>query len=109
MKAKTPMSREEQQRKEIMELFDEAQTLSGISSGRCPVCGAPWVGRSCSECLMPALNHPSHDGCRVGEGFFSVSGGAGRWKSWGTVHRDVSRGTMEEWRTANGHIVDDAA
>lgn len=55
----------------------------------------------CSH-LVPSVEHPSHDGCKVGEGFFSVAGGAGRWKSWGTVHRDVSKGTREEWRAAMG-------
>ncbi len=31
-----------------------------------------------------------------------VAGGAGRWKSWGTVYRDVSKGTVAQWRTAGG-------
>ena len=46
--------------------------------------------------------HLSHKGKRIGEGYFSIAGGAGRWKSWGTVHRDVSKGTAEQWRDAMG-------
>jgi DNA (cytosine-5)-methyltransferase 1 len=46
--------------------------------------------------------HPSHNGKRIGEGYFSVAGGSGRWKSWGTVHRDISKGTIKQWREAMG-------
>lgn len=46
--------------------------------------------------------HPSHNGKRIGEGYFSVAGGSGRWKSWGTIHRDISKGTIKEWREAMG-------
>lgn len=53
-----------------------------------------------SSQLLLAPSHISHVGFRVGEGMFSVAGGAGRWKSWGTVHRDVSKGTRAEWREA---------
>jgi DNA (cytosine-5)-methyltransferase 1 len=46
--------------------------------------------------------HKKHDG-KIGDGrYFSVAGGAGRWKSWGTVYRNVSKGTVEEWRAAMG-------
>lgn len=48
------------------------------------------------------LPHPSHNGKRIGEGYFSVSGGAGRWKTWGTVKRNISKGTVKEWRDAMG-------
>mgnify|MGYP001566115125 CR=1 FL=1 len=56
------------------------------------------------ECSFAALqmDHPSHDGKKIGEGYFSIAGGAGRWKSWGTVHRNVSKGTAAEWRAAMG-------
>lgn len=37
----------------------------------------------------------------IGDGkYFSIAGGAGRWKSWGTVHRNISKGTAEQWRKA---------
>ncbi|MBU2177665.1 MAG: hypothetical protein KJ556_21445, partial [Gammaproteobacteria bacterium] len=34
--------------------------------------------------------------------YFSVAGGAGRWKFWGTVYRNISKGTREQWREAMG-------
>ena len=44
--------------------------------------------------------HVKHNG-RIGDGkYFSVAGGAGRWKSWGTVYRNVSKGTAVQWRQA---------
>ena len=46
--------------------------------------------------------HPTHKNKQIGKGYFSVAGGAGRWKSWGTVHRNVSKGTAAEWRLAMG-------
>jgi DNA (cytosine-5)-methyltransferase 1 len=46
--------------------------------------------------------HPSHKGKKIGEGYFSVAGGSGRWKSWGTVKRNVSKGTIKEWQAAMG-------
>ena len=46
--------------------------------------------------------HPSHRGKRVGEGYYSVAGNGGRWKSWGTVKRNVSKGTRDQWRQAMG-------
>jgi DNA (cytosine-5)-methyltransferase 1 len=50
--------------------------------------------------LVPA--HSGHSGT-IGDGkYFSVAGGSGRWKSWGTVHRNVSKGTATEWRQAMG-------
>jgi len=55
-----------------------------------------------SSHLLMQPEHVSHKGKRIGEGYFSVAGGAGRWKSWGTVKRDVSKGTAEEWRKAMG-------
>lgn len=55
----------------------------------------------CSHLIFQP-DHPSHAGSKVGEGFYSVAGGAGRWKSWGTVKRNVSKGTRDEWRTAMG-------
>ena len=46
--------------------------------------------------------HIKHNG-RIGDGkYFSVAGGAGRWKSWGTVKRNVSKGSVAEWREALG-------
>ncbi|KKL24202.1 hypothetical protein LCGC14_2417690 [marine sediment metagenome] len=56
------------------------------------------------ECsvLIPSVVHSKHDG-RIGDGkYFSIAGGAGRWKSWGTVHRNISKGTAAEWRQAMG-------
>ena len=46
--------------------------------------------------------HQKHNG-KIGDGkYFSVAGGAGRWKSWGKVYRNVSKGTREQWRLAMG-------
>lgn len=46
--------------------------------------------------------HHKHNG-KIGDGkYFSVAGGAGRWKSWGKVYRNVSKGTREQWRLAMG-------
>lgn len=55
-----------------------------------------------SSQLLLAPTHPSHRGFRIGEGMFSVAGGAGRWKSWGSVQREVSKGSRSEWREAMG-------
>lgn len=54
-----------------------------------------------SHLIFPP-HHPSHKGKRIGEGYFSIAGGAGRWKNWGTVKRNVSKGTAAEWRDAMG-------
>jgi hypothetical protein len=43
-----------------------------------------------------------HAGKRIGTEYFSVAGGSGRWKSWGTAHYDVSKGTVAQWRRAMG-------
>ena len=46
--------------------------------------------------------HQKHTG-KIGDGkYFSVAGGAGRWKSWGTAYRNISKGTAKEWREAMG-------
>jgi DNA (cytosine-5)-methyltransferase 1 len=46
--------------------------------------------------------HTKHPG-KIGDGkYFSVAGGAGRWKSWGTVYRNTSKGTIAQWREAMG-------
>lgn len=46
--------------------------------------------------------HSKHNG-KIGDGkYFSIAGTAGRWKSWGAVERNVSKGTREEWRQAMG-------
>ena len=51
---------------------------------------------------LPELPHIKHDG-KIGDGkYFSVAGGAGRWKSWGKVYRNVSKGTVAQWREAMG-------
>jgi hypothetical protein len=51
--------------------------------------------------VIPPLHH-KHEG-KIGDGkYFSVAGGAGRWKSWGTVYRNVSKGTSAQWREAMG-------
>lgn len=47
-------------------------------------------------------DHITHTGRKIGEGYYSVAGGAGRWKTWGTVKRNVSKGTVAEWRQAMG-------
>ncbi len=46
--------------------------------------------------------HEKHAG-RIGDGkYFSVAGGAGRWKSWGRVERNVTKGTIADWKNAMG-------
>lgn len=53
-----------------------------------------------SNILLFQPDHPYHSGS-IGDGkYFSVAGGAGRWKSWGKVHRDISKGTADQWREA---------
>ncbi|MFH1486318.1 MAG: DNA cytosine methyltransferase [Chloroflexota bacterium] len=55
-----------------------------------------------SNILLFALKHLTHAG-KIGDGkHFSVAGGAGRWKSWGTVYRDSPKGTAVQWREAMG-------
>lgn len=40
---------------------------------------------------------------KIGEGkYFSVAGGAGRWKSWGKVYRNISKGSADQWKVAMG-------
>lgn len=49
-----------------------------------------------------APDHLPHNG-KIGDGkYYSVAGGAGRWKSWGKVLRNVTKGTVAEWREAMG-------
>jgi len=58
----------------------------------------------CFETTFPVdcPKHIKHDG-KIGDGkYFSVAGSAGRWKSWGTVYRNVSKGTAREWRQSMG-------
>ena len=55
-----------------------------------------------SSFLIFSPSHPSHNGKKIGEGYYSVAGGSGRWKSWGKVHRNISKGTIAEWRDAMG-------
>lgn len=62
------------------------------------------IRHRCFEASVPlnAPEHQRHIG-KIGDGhLFSVAGGAGRWKSWGTVYRNVSKGTREEWSNAMG-------
>jgi len=55
-----------------------------------------------SNVPLVAPAHVNHAG-RIGDGkFFCVAGGAGRWKSWGKVKRNVTKGTVAEWRRAMG-------
>lgn len=55
-----------------------------------------------SNYLLLVPRHIKHNG-HIGDGkYFSVAGGAGRWKSWGRVFRNVSKGTAAEWREAMG-------
>jgi DNA (cytosine-5)-methyltransferase 1 len=53
----------------------------------------------CSAFLLTP-SHPSHGTRKIGEGYYSIAGNGGRWKTWGTVVRDVSKGTVTEWRQA---------
>jgi len=54
------------------------------------------------ECSFAALGmpHEPHGDRRIGEEYYSVAGGSGRWKSWGTVHRNVSKGRIADWQRA---------
>ncbi len=55
-----------------------------------------------STFVLETPEHHKHNG-KIGDGkYFSVAGGAGRWKSWGTVYRNVSKGTRAQWRQAMG-------
>jgi len=55
-----------------------------------------------SSFALPPIAHIKHDG-KIGDGkYFSVAGGAGRWKSWGKVYRNVSKGTVKQWQEAMG-------
>ena len=55
-----------------------------------------------SSFALPGTAHIKHGG-KIGDGkYFSVAGGAGRWKSWGTVYRNVSKGTISQWQNAMG-------
>jgi len=52
--------------------------------------------------LLFQPSHVPHVG-KIGDGiYFSVAGGAGRWKSWGSVQRNISKGTAAQWRLAMG-------
>lgn len=52
--------------------------------------------------LILAPDHPSHKGKKIGQEYFSVAGASGRWKSWGTVYRNVSKGTISQCGNAMG-------
>ena len=53
-----------------------------------------------SNIKLNAPEHKKHSG-RIGDGkYFSVAGCAGRWKSWGKVQRNITKGSAEEWRNA---------
>lgn len=55
----------------------------------------------CSEFLLTP-RHPAHGACKIGAGYYSIAGNGGRWKTWGVVQRDVSKGSATEWRQAMG-------
>lgn len=55
-----------------------------------------------SNFLIMTPNHPKHNG-RIGDGkYFSVAGNSGCWGGWGKIHRNISKGTIAEWRVAMG-------
>ncbi len=56
------------------------------------------------ECslLVPQLEHPAHKGKRIGEGYYSVAGSAGRWRLWGKSKEGISKGSIAEIRDAMG-------
>ncbi len=55
-----------------------------------------------SSHLLIQPYHQKHEGI-IGDGkFFSIAGSAGRWKTWGTVKRNVSKGSAKEWKNAMG-------
>ena len=65
--------------------------------------GLPIFRHRLFECSWPMLfPRCSHKGKRIGEGYYSIAGGAGRWKSWGRIHKGVSKGTRVQWRDAMG-------
>ena len=55
-----------------------------------------------SNRLIFVPEHYPHDG-KIGNGkYYSVAGRSGRWKCWGVVHRNVSKGSVRQWRQAMG-------
>jgi DNA (cytosine-5)-methyltransferase 1 len=46
--------------------------------------------------------HISHNGKKIGEGYYSVAGGTGRWKSWGKITPGITKGTIKECSQAMG-------
>jgi DNA (cytosine-5)-methyltransferase 1 len=46
--------------------------------------------------------HVTHKGKKIGEGYYSVAGGSGRWKSWGKVTPGIMKGTIKECSQAMG-------
>lgn len=55
-----------------------------------------------SNFLILSPVHARHT-ARIGDGkMFSVAGGAGRWRSWGTAIRDINKGSAAEWSAAMG-------
>ena len=55
-----------------------------------------------SNMPLPKVEHKKHDG-KIGDGkYFSVAGGAGRWRSWGVNYPGISKGKVGELRQAMG-------
>jgi hypothetical protein len=52
--------------------------------------------------LMFQPPHPSHKGKKIGQGYYSVAGGTGRWKSWGAIEPGIMKGTIKECSAAMG-------
>ncbi len=46
--------------------------------------------------------HVTHKGKKIGEGYYSVAGGTGRWKSWGKITPGIMKGTIKECSQAMG-------
>ena len=50
--------------------------------------------------LIMNMEHPSHKGKKIGEGYYSVCGNSGGWTTWG--NRKIHKGRIAECREAMG-------
>ena len=53
-----------------------------------------------SNVLIIQPDHISHGDRHIGKGYFSIAGGAGKWKSWGKIINGVKKGTVRQWKDA---------
>lgn len=100
--------------REILTKFDKPHVIENVEGARrvmdnpFVLCGTMFgLGVFRHRCFetnifILEIEHTKHTGI-IGDGnYFSVAGGAGRWKTWGKVMRNVSKGTVAEWKNAMG-------